>query len=144
MEEIESKIVLDCSIAMAWCFEDEKTEVTEKIFDQFRADKLMALVPAIWPFEVANVLLIAQKRQRISAVKTSEFQEALNMLSIVIDESSIQRSSGSTLELAKAMNLTIYDAAYLELAIRMGLPLATLDNDLRKAANKSAVKLYKP
>lgn len=146
MEYVDTKaqIVLDCSIVMAWCFEDEKTELTEKIFDKFQVDELTAFVPAIWSFEVANVLLVAQKKRRISPTKAREFQEALSMLSINIDISSIKKTSGSTFELAKEENLTIYDAAYLELAIRNNLPLASLDNDLKKAANKLSVKLYKP
>jgi len=131
--------VLDCSVTMALCFEDEITEYSERIFDTLTTTA--AIVPSIWPLEVANVLLMAERKKRISSLKVAAFKEALSAFSIHIDRDTCNRSMGSTMELAKEVGLTIYDAAYLELALHTDLPLATLDNALRKAANKLKVKL---
>lgn len=137
-------LVLDCSIAMSWCFEDEISDYAENIFNQFNDDGLKAIVPAIWAYEIANVLLVAERKKRLTHLKAIEFKEALNLLDIQIDNEGIQKSSGSIYELAKETQLTIYDAAYLELAVRMNLPLATLDHDLARAIRKLRMNSYNP
>ena len=124
--------VLDCSVAMAWMFRDEATEATDRLRDMLVQDR--ALVPALWPSEAANALLVATRRRRIAREEWSRVRMELNALPIDIDPPSAERTLGLVLDLALAHGLTAYDATYLELAIRMGLPLATLDRDLRTAA----------
>lgn len=124
--------VLDCSITMAWCFEDEANDYTEDILESLKDSN--ALVPTIWPLEVANVLLIAKKNKRINEVQVASFIDALTALPIIVDLTSSSRAMHSTFVLANKTGLTIYDAAYLEIAIREKIPLLTLDKGLLKAA----------
>lgn len=126
--------VLDCSITMAWCFEDESNEETDAILDSLK--QMKAIVPAIWPLEVSNVLLIAQKNKRITDFQSAGFIDALSSLPITVDQSTTARAMHSIFVLANKENLTIYDAAYLELAVREEIPLLTLDKVLLKAARK--------
>lgn len=134
--------VLDCSITMAWCFEDESTDYTDAILDSL--EKRIAIVPTIWPLEVANVLLISKKNKRISEVQAANFIDALSTLPIVIDPSTSARAMHSIFVLAGQSDLTIYDAAYLELAIREEIPLLTLDKGLIKAAKKLHIEIGSP
>lgn len=126
--------VLDCSITMAWCFEDEVTDYTDAILQ--RLTSATAIVPNIWPLEVANVLLLSKKHKRISEIQASNFIEALSGLPIVIDPSTSNRALHNISVLAEEVGLTIYDAAYLELAMREKIPLLTLDKSLINAAKK--------
>jgi len=134
--------VLDCSVTMAWCFEDEMTDYTEAVFDSLT--KAKAMVPSLWVLEVANVLLCAQRKKRINKMRTIEFKDSLNLLPIQIDHTTAYRAMGSIMELADETGLTIYDAAYLELALHSALPLATLDQNLKKAAKKMNIGIYTP
>lgn len=131
--------VLDCSIAMAWCFEDEKSEFTDKLLSQMGQHSVV--VPTIWPLEVANVLLLAQRKKRLSAVQAASFIDALSAFSIIVDPSTTTRAMHTILRLAENTKLTIYDAAYLELAFREKIPLATLDKDLIVAAKSMKIEL---
>ncbi len=131
--------ILDCSITMAWCFEDEVTDYSENVF--ISLDKSKAFVPTIWSLEIANVILFAERKRRINRAKATAFIESIRSLPIFHDDNS-QIAMSTTLEIARETHLTIYDANYLELALRLRLPLATLDKDLRKAAQKNDVKLY--
>jgi predicted nucleic acid-binding protein len=103
-----------------------------------------AIVPLHWPAEVSNALLIAVRRGRISREKANRFFLDLRALPIRLDPESSDAVFNQVFKLAEQYNLTIYDAGYLELAIREGLPLATLDNDLRKAARAAGVPLVEP
>lgn len=132
--------VLDCSVAMAWCFEDEVAEYSEKVFDSLA--KLRAIVPPLWLLEVSNVLLLAQRKKRISKIQLVEFKDTLSQLPIHVDYSSIHRSMSSVMQVAEETQLTIYDACYLELALHSKLPLATLDQDLIKVARQMNVKIF--
>lgn len=131
--------VLDCSITMAWCFEDEANEQTDKILE--RLGNSTSIVPSIWPLEVVNVLLIAARNKRITQVQASCFIDSLSTLPIIVDPSTSTRAMHSIFVLASQGKLSIYDAAYLELAIREKIPLATLDKELIKAAQKWDVPL---
>lgn len=124
--------VLDCSITMAWCFEDESNEYTDVILENLT--NKTALVPTIWPLEMANVLLLSKKKKRITEVQAASFIDALSSLPIVVDQSTSSRAMHSIFVLAGKLGLTIYDAAYLELALRERIPLLTLNNALIKAA----------
>lgn len=131
--------VLDCSITMAWLFEDEATSSTDGILEAL--EKGNCIVPSIWSLEVANVLLIAQRKKRITAIQASGFIDALSYLPIHIDASTMSRAMHSIYALAVQEQLTIYDAAYLELAIRENIPLATKDHDLLTAAKRLQIKI---
>lgn len=131
--------VLDCSITMAWCFEDESSKYTDTILENLK--NTTAVVPTIWPLEVANVLLLSKKNKRITEVQSASFVDALSTLPIVVDQSTKSRAMHSILVLASQSDLTIYDAAYLELAIREEIPLFTLDKKLVKAAKKLNIPL---
>lgn len=135
----KSKFILDCSLTMAWCFEDESTDYSEHILDI--ATQTTMIVPAIWPLEIANVLTIAERKKRILPSKATAFKESLDMFLIEIDGGLLQKPIGTILELTRETGLTAYDACYLELAIRKNLPLATLDKELKKAAHKMKVIL---
>jgi predicted nucleic acid-binding protein len=100
------------------------------------------LVPAVWSLELANAVLVGERGKRLSLPEIKSFTTLLESLSIVQDAQPVNDSIRSVLPLARARGLTAYDAAYLELAIRHGAPLATLDGNLRKAAKASGIKLF--
>jgi len=131
--------VLDCSVTMAWLFEDETTTETEVLLQKL--ETLSAIVPSIWPHEVANVLAISIRKKRIEPMQASSFIDSLSALSIHVDDSTTQRPLHSVFNLAMQEGLTIYDAAYLELAIRENIPFATRDQDLIKASKKLKIPL---
>jgi len=131
--------IVDCSMTMAWCFEDETTPHTEAVLD--RLEQATAFVPSLWPLEVANALRTAERRGRVSQEESESFLVTLRALPMTIDRESADRAWDDILPLARIHSLTPYDAAYLELALRIGLPLATLDKELRSAAQKSGVAL---
>jgi predicted nucleic acid-binding protein len=131
--------IADCSIAMAWCFEDEATPRTDALLDRMETDAVV--VPMHWALEVTNVLLGAARRGRLTEVQASQKTAALMSLPVRYDTLTQQLAFTTTYQLAKKHTLTTYDAAYLELALRLGAPLATDDGDLIKAAKKAGVTL---
>lgn len=131
--------VLDASVALAWCFEDEWTPHSEGLFDRLRVSP--AIVPQIWPLEVANVLVQAVRRGTITPGERAEFLELLDAHPIEIDSQTSEHAFGSIIALADRHHLTTHDASYLELAMRLGVPLATLDTQLRAAAGSVGVTL---
>lgn len=130
-------LVVDASIALTWCFEDEVTADTEAIGT--RVDSEGAVVPHLWRLEIANALLLAERRGRLGRAKLEQRLELLAALPISTDADTDIHAWADTLLLARAQRLTLYDAAYLELAIRRNLELATLDRDLQRAARKMGV-----
>jgi predicted nucleic acid-binding protein len=131
--------VLDCSIAMTWCFEDEASPDADRLLDRLRDDG--AIVPMLWFWEVANVLNAAVRRGRLAPGEVPPRLRLLSALPIEVDAEGAARAWRETLMLAQAHGLTAYDAAYLELALRHGAELATLDKDLRAAASGLGVKV---
>ncbi len=138
-----SRYVLDNSVAMRWLL------VSQKKADQAYAEKVLqslaeteAVVPHLWHLEAANVLLGAEKRGELETGEVERFLAQLESLPIQVDPLTAHQAFSRTLGLSRAYKLSSYDAAYLELSIREGLPLATLDKDLRKAAKKADVDLY--
>lgn len=125
--------VADCSIAMAWLLKDEATEETDEVLDLLGRGA-SAVVPALWRWEVSNVLLMAERRRRITKGEVNSHLSLLGSLPIVPDEMATNQAWNSTYLLAQKHGLTSYDAAYLEVALRRGLPLASLDSQLRQAA----------
>ena len=131
--------VLDASMTMSWCFADESTPygrgVLAALLDTY------AEVPTLWPFEIANVLAINEKRGRITEAISQEFLQTLSGLDIRIDHSSRTVDGMTLLPLVRRHGLSAYDAAYLELAKRMGLPLASFDHELIAAASREGIAL---
>jgi predicted nucleic acid-binding protein len=129
--------VVDNSVVMTWCFEDEASTYSDGVLDQLR--ETQAFVPAIWPLEVANVLLIAERRRCLTEAQSAHFAQLLQGLPILVEEGDVGRVLGPVVAVGRAHGLSAYDAAYLELAARQGLPLATQDSRLRKAAGDAGV-----
>src|SRR4051794_37201991 len=132
--------VLDNSIVMAWSFEDECDEYADAVLD--RLATAGAVAPALWPLEVANALLMGERRKRSTEAETIRWTGILASLPIVIDGETNVHAWSDTLGLARGHDLTAYDAAYLELAIRRSLPLATIDGKLKTAARAVGVALF--
>lgn len=126
-------------MTLAWCFEDEASEHAESVLDLLRATE--AAVPAVWALEVANALLVAGRRGRIGDAETTRFLEVLGDLAIRVDVGDETSRIAPVLTLARSYRLSAYDAAYLELAMRLGLPIATLDEALKNAAQGARVPL---
>ena len=131
--------VMDASVTLAWCFRDEENAYAHRVFR--RLDDDPAVVPSIWLLEVANGLLVAERRGRFSRAEVAEVDGVLADLPITWHELSLDLALGPVLELARAQGLSTYDAAYLDLAMREGLPLATQDEALRAAAQRVGVPL---
>jgi predicted nucleic acid-binding protein len=134
--------VLDCSVVIAWFFEDEAVGYAEAVEDSLAA--ATAVVPSLWPLEVANALLIAERRKRTTEAKVSAFLKLLRSLPIQTDDETTIRAWHEPMHLARAQQLSVYDSTYLELALRRGLPLATLDNRLKAVAATVGVPEYEP
>ncbi len=125
---------------MAWCFADEATRFTERVLDLV-ANAAEVFVPPLWPFEVSNALLGAERRKRITIAQTAAFLSRISLFPISIDPPQVSRAFDQILSAARQHNLTVYDAAYLELAVRTAVPLASLDEALRRAAVAVGVDL---
>ena len=133
-----SAFVLDCSVAVAWLFDDEATPETDALLDRLKFDG--AFVPGLWRLELGNVLARAERQKRIAASQIVACLDVLDRLPIVSDAETESRAFREILALARAERLTTHDAAYLELAMRMGLQLATRDEALVQAARRVAVE----
>ncbi len=131
--------VLDSSVALAWLLPDEGSEAVDQLAD--RLDHDFAIVPAIWALEVGNALLVAQRRGRIKDDELLRFAQALEALPIEVDQDAASRNLLQILAVARKLALTSYDASYVELAHRLALPLATLDERLRSACHAMHVPL---
>jgi len=128
-------IVIDASVTMAWCFEDEATSGAEAVLDRLADEGV--IVPVLWRLEVANVLLVAERRRRISEAQASRFVDVLSRLPVDVDPT--PPDVAAVLDLARRHALSSYDSAYLALAERLGLPLATIDVRLATAARAAGV-----
>lgn len=134
---MRDKFVIDTSVVMTWCFEDEAQRYGDAILDLLNDS--VAVVPEIWPLEVANVLLVAERRKRLRPADSVRFLTVLQALPIFVKELSRDAVWGAVFALAGSTGLTSYDASYLHLAMRDGLAIATLDRAVRKAARKLSV-----
>ncbi len=142
MEEAKDGFVLDCSVTMAWCFDDEATPYTDGVRDSL-AD-VRAVVPSIWPLEVANASIVGERRKRLDEARSRRFINLLEALPIAVDDETGSRAFSDISHLARAYQLSTYDAAYLELAVRRGFPMACLDGKLKAAATAAGVLLFAP
>lgn len=136
---MSAAFVIDCSVAMTWLFPDEATTHTARLLERLANET--ALVPGWWFLEVTNVLALAERKGRVTTAQTAEFIAEISKLGLESDIDSAGRAFDHLLPLCRAHQLTSQGALYLDLAVRRGLPLATLDEPLRKAAKKLGVKL---
>jgi predicted nucleic acid-binding protein len=132
-------IVVDASVALAWCLGDEQDELAERVLDQVAAEG--AAAPAHWPLEVANGLLAAERRGRVTPSDTDRARRLLVDLGVEIVPVELSTAAGAALDAARELGLTAYDAAYLELGRHRGVAVATLDEDLARACRATGVAL---
>ena len=131
--------VVDSSVALAWCFEDEQTQPIMALLDRVAVNG--AVAPSIWPLEALNGLLMAERRKRVDSKRRQRLAGFLRGLPVTLDTETADQAWTATARLAERHRLTLYDAAYLELAQRRKLPLATLDEDLIKAGKALGMTL---
>jgi predicted nucleic acid-binding protein len=131
--------VIDNSVVMTWCFKDETNKYADSVLDSLELST--AFVPSIWPLEVGNVLLVAERKKRLSEADSTRFIILLAELPIVIEPEPPDRMMRNILTLAREQKISTYDASYLDLAMRKGIPIATLDKGLKKAAKRSQVSI---
>lgn len=135
--------VLDNSVTMRWFFGDGRPHELAYARDVLEAMKqASALVPVTWALEAANVIARAEAAKLVTEARSKTFIEMLDALDIVADTATFSQALSDTLHLARRYRLSSYDASYLELALREGLPLATLDGDLRRAADRAGIKRF--
>ena len=137
-----TEFVLDCSVTLAWFFEDETDDYAVSVQDALSG--ATAIVPSLWRLEVANALLVGERRKRTTEAKITPFLAILREMPIALDDDTWSRAWQETLSLAREQNLSVYDAAYLELALRRNAPLASMDDRLNAAAKAVGVDRYKP
>lgn len=136
-----NKFVVDNSIVMSWCFRDESSKYAEKILDSL--EQYEAITPSIWPLEVGNVLLVAERKGRLTEADNIRFLNLINDLPITVQQETPDRMLKEILALARECGISSYDASYLDLAMKNGLPIATQDSGLKKAAKRCKVPLFK-
>ncbi len=132
--------VLDASVTLAWCFEDETSPIADNVERRIRSAE-RPHVPICWAYEVANAVVAAERRRRLTPDAALRAMNLVGALPVVLDDPSLPVVWGAVLDAARAFGLSTYDAAYLELALREGLPLATLDRALERAARQAGVEL---
>lgn len=135
-----NSIVIDSSIALAWCFSDESSPLADAVMLSLQQQE--AWFPALWPLEIANILAISERRGRVTLAETVQFISLLGNLPIRVEPIDEKIVFGRILTLARIHNITTYDASYLELAERLGATLATLDKLLIQAAQAESISLY--
>lgn len=136
-------LVLDASVVLSWCFEDENSPYGEGILDLL-SQGTEAVVPAVWPLEIINALLSALRKNRITQAQATAFLNRISGFSITIEESVLSRTFETVFLQAHASKVTSYDGSYLELALRRRLPIATLDEPLKNAAQSLGIAIAKP
>jgi predicted nucleic acid-binding protein len=136
------KYVIDAQAALGWLFEDEATTAKDQLLESLKGDG-EAYVPSLFGYEIANVLKIneTKKSPRLTQAQSDRFLDDLSALPVFVDAESTRQAWSRTIALARQHDLTAYDAAYLELALRLSLPLATEDSALVAAAKTAGVRL---
>jgi len=132
-------LVIDASVTLSWCFPDEQTPMSLNVLDRLKSGE-QALVPAFWPLEVLNTLLLGERKGRITPEQTKAFFDDLRALSPTLDYTSLEQIAGPVQIICRSHRLTPYDALYIELAMRSGYPLATLDQPQKEAAKVLGVQ----
>lgn len=136
------RFVLDGSVALAWLFHDEQDPYADAIVGKL--PHIEMLVPRLWHLEIANVLLVGERRRRSTQADTTTWLTFLSRLPVLVDGETELRAWSDTVALARQHGLSAYDASYLELAMREGVPLATLDARLKSAAHAVGAPIYQP
>jgi predicted nucleic acid-binding protein len=131
--------VLDSSVAVGWCFAAERTNALKSLLDRLTDER--GVVPSHWPLEILNALVMAERRGRVTQGERRRLVAFLRNLPLTVDSETAARAWTEVQALAERFRLTSYDAAYLELAERLTLPLATLDQDLRAAGQAMGLEL---
>lgn len=131
---MDHELVVDCSVVMSWCFRDEADAYSERVLDGLIEG--MDFAPGILPLEVANALVIGERRKRLRRTDSDRFITLLGELPLTIVPDPPERVLNEAIAIARKHRLSAYDAAYLDLALRRGIPLATRDADLRRAARR--------
>ena len=132
--------VIDNSVVMSWCFNDETNEYADAVLDCL--SRGTAIVPSIWPLEVVNVLLVAERKNRLNKADSIQFITLLSLLPIIVEHEQPKGMMKDLLALGRANNLSSYDASYLDLSMRKGIPIATLDARLLEAAKKTDIPIF--
>lgn len=133
-------IVIDASVALAWCFPDEASDYADEVL--VALDGQAILVPALWAIEITNAVLEAERRKRIKQPEIRQFAALLNELTVVMDSPSLLETMSNLLPLAREYGLSAYDASYLDVAMRRGAALATLDSNLQNAGRKAGIEIF--
>jgi predicted nucleic acid-binding protein len=134
-------VVIDASVASAWCFPDEETDYTRAVLQAISSSVVDTIAPQLWAYEVRNSVLMGIRRGRITKPDSQQFLVSLNELNVRLSEPA---SYDDVFSLAQEHGLTVYDAAYLNIAIQEHLPLASLDRRLIRAAEMAGIELYQP
>ena len=134
-------IVVDASVALAWCFPDEASAYADGVLVALEGRTV--IVPAVWALEISNAMLVAERRKRVKQQDVRRFVELLGGLTIIEHSQTVADTVSHVLPLARTHNLSAYDAAYLDVAVRQGAPLATLDRPLQKAGRAAGLKIFK-
>ena len=135
-------VVIDNSVVMSWCFSDEANQYADGVLESLKYVRSCE-VPSIWPLEVGNVLVVAERKGKLRYSDCIQFWELLSELPIDVEQKLSEKMTVNIYSLARETHLSMYDASYLELAIRKSLPLATLDKALLRAAEKFNIEIYK-
>jgi predicted nucleic acid-binding protein len=134
-------IVVDASVALAWCFPDEASEYADAVLVALEGRTV--IVPAIWALEITNAVLVGERRKRVKRPDVRRFVELLGGLTIVEHSQEVADTVINMLPLAREYGLSAYDAAYLDVAARQGAPLATVDGALRQAGRSAGIEIFK-
>jgi predicted nucleic acid-binding protein len=137
---LSASFIADASVGFAWVYQGQATPQTDQLLDTVAAGAVV-VVPNLWFFEMSNILLMAQRRHRVTAMQRKTALEQLAAMQFTVDEEGARNAFGKTSELAEQHGLTIYDATYLELALRRSLPLASRDEALKSAARQCRLKV---
>jgi predicted nucleic acid-binding protein len=141
------KFVLDASVTLSWLLRDagaRNEAYPLAVLNALRDPGTAAIVPMTWGLEIANVIARSESKDLLSAAQSGSFIALLEGIVIDVDPDTFAHTLSDTLQLSRRYRLSSYDASYLELALRSGTPIATLDDDLRRAASKAGVKLFQP
>ena len=133
--------MVDASVALAWCFPDEASQYADEVVVALEGRRV--IVPTVWALEITNALLVAERRKRVKQPDVRRFVELLGGLTIMEQSQTVADTVSNVLPLAREYDLSAYDAAYLDVAVRQGAPLATLDSTLEKAGRSAGVKIFK-
>lgn len=136
------RFVVDNSVVMAWCFGDEESPYADAVLESLIDGE--ALAPSIWPLELGNALLAAERRKRLGEASVDSILALVDALPIRVEQDPPERMLREVFVLARENGLSTYDASYLDPAIRHGLPISTLDESLIRAAGKCRIPIFDP